>query len=82
MAREITPKEWGRIIANAWIDPAFSAELSTNPAKAVRSFLGLDAGTEVHVVEVPARPADLTQPQLEDIRSGKAPSPYRPNFSC
>jgi hypothetical protein len=82
MARQITAQEWGRIIANAWIDPTFSRELSTEPAKAIRSFLGLDPKTEVQVFEPPARPADLSQPQIEDIRNGKATSPFQPLFCC
>jgi hypothetical protein len=83
MAREITNGEWGRIIAHAWTDPGFAHALTTDPAKAAKSFLGLDASMEVHVYELPPKPADLTAQQLEDIRSGKsfALLPARP-FSC
>jgi len=72
VARKITHSEWGRIVAHAWLDPKFAHELSTDPAKAAKGFLGLDANTELHVFEVPPKPADLSQPQLEEIRSGKA----------
>jgi hypothetical protein len=82
MARQITASEWGRIIAHAWIDPTFGHALSTDPAKAAKSFLGLDPDTEVHVFEVPAKPADLSQPQLEDIRNGKTAGPYVAPYSC
>lgn len=82
MARQITASEWGRIIAHAWIDPTFEQALSTDPAKAAKSFLQLDPNSEVHVFEVPAKPADLSQPQLEDIRSGKTVGPYMAPYSC
>jgi len=82
MARQITASEWGRLIAHAWIDPTFAHELSTDPAKAARSFLELDPNTEVHVFEVPARPADLSHPQLEDIRSGKTAGAFLAPYSC
>ncbi len=72
MAREVTQSEWGRIIAHAWIDTTFAHELSTDPAKAARSFLKLDPNAEVHVFDIPAKPADLSHGQIEDIRSGKA----------
>jgi hypothetical protein len=82
MARQITASEWGRIIAHAWIDPTFADELSTDPAKAAKSFLGLDVNAQVRVFEVPAKPADLSQPQLEDIRSGNTPGPFVAAYSC
>jgi hypothetical protein len=82
MARKVTHSEWGRIIANAWIDPTFAHELSLDPGKAVKGFLGLDAKTEVSIFEVPAKPADLSQPQLEDIRSGKTATAFLPPYSC
>jgi hypothetical protein len=82
MARQITAGEWGRIIAHAWLDPNFANALSTDPAKAAKSFLQLDPSTEVNVFQVPAKPADLSQPQLEDIRNGKTASPYAAPYSC
>lgn len=81
MAHRITPGEWGRILANAWIDPAFADKLSTDPASAAKSFLGLDPATEVRF-ELPAKPADLSMSQLDDIRSGKTVSAYLPMYSC
>ncbi len=82
MARQITPGEWGRVFAHAWIDPKFSHELSTDPARAVKSFLAIDPKTEVQLLQIPPKPADLTQPQLEDIRSGKTVSAFLAPFSC
>ena len=59
MNRVITRGEWGRIIATAWLDPTFAHELSTDPSKAVKSFLALDPDSEVIVFEIPAKPGDL-----------------------
>jgi hypothetical protein len=82
MAREITHGEWGRIVAHAWLDPKFAHELSTDPAKAARGFLGLDPSAEVRVFEVPPKPADLSHGQIEDIRSGKAVGLMMAPYSC
>ena len=83
MSRQVTHSEWGRIVAHAWLDPAFAQKLSTDPAAAVKGFLGVDPSSEVHVLDVPPKPADLTQPQLEDIRDGKARGTIAiPLFSC
>ena len=81
MARHITPNEWGRMIANAWIDPAYAEELSADPVKAARRFLKLDPHSDVRF-EIPAKPADLSLPQLEDIRSGKTVNASLARFSC
>jgi hypothetical protein len=82
MARQVTSQEWGRIIAMAWLDPGFSRELSTDPAKAVKRFLHLEHTTEVEILQVPAKPEDLSRPQLEDIRDGRTLNAYQPMFSC
>ena len=82
MARHITSAEWGRIIANAWSDSAFAHELSVDPSKAAKSFLGLDPKTEVRVFEVPPKPSDLSQTQIEDIRSGKTIGAFIPAYCC
>jgi hypothetical protein len=82
MTRKITQSEWGRIIANAWIDPNFAHQLATDPGKAARSFLGLDPNTEVGVFEVPPKPADLSAGQLQDIRSGKMATAFLAPYSC
>jgi hypothetical protein len=82
MARRVTQSEWGRITAHAWLDAAFAKQLSTDPAAAVKGFLGLDPSSEVEVFEVPPKPADLSKPQLEDIRSGKAAGILVPPYCC
>ena len=81
MAHQITASEWGRIVAHAWIDPGFAQELSADPAKAARSFLKLDPNSDVRF-QLPAKPADLSHPQIEDIRSGKTANSSLPPFSC
>jgi hypothetical protein len=78
----LTPVEWGKIVANAWIDPNFGDKLTTEPAEAIRSFLKLDADAEVQIWEIPPKPADLSRQQIEDIRDGKAASAIVPMFSC
>ena len=82
MARELTTAEWGRIVANAWLDPVFAQELTIDPAKAAKKFLGLPAHEDVRLLDIPPKPADLTQPQLEDIRSGKSAGVLIAPFSC
>jgi len=82
MTRAVTTSEWGRIVANAWLDPSFAHQLSTDPSKAVKSFLSLDPKTEVLMFEIPPKPADLIDSQLEDIRSGRSEGTIIPYFSC
>ena len=85
MARPITMSEWGQIIANAWLDPAFAQKLSTDPAEAARSFLKLAPGTEILVFEIPPQPADFSNQQIEEIRNGKVDGFRLPGsvfFSC
>jgi hypothetical protein len=83
MARELTTAEWGRIIANAWLDPVFAQELTIDPGKAAKKFLGLPDHEDVRLLDIPPKPSDLTQPQLEDIRDGKARGTIAiPLFSC
>jgi hypothetical protein len=82
MARKVTQGEWGRIIANAWLDPAFAQKLSTDPAAAVKDFLGLDAKSDLQVFEVPPKPADLTHAQLQDVKAGKAPGHMVAPYGC
>ena len=78
----ITRGEWGRIIATAWLDPTFAHELSTDPSKAVKSFLALDPDSEVIVFEIPAKPGDLADSQLEDVRSGRSTTMVIPFYCC
>jgi hypothetical protein len=82
MTHVITRGEWGRIIANAWLDATFAHELSRDPAKAVKNFLALDAKSEVIVFEIPAKPGDLVDSQLEDVRSGRTTGIVIPYFCC
>lgn len=74
MARDLTSSEWGRVYAHAWLDPEFHDQLSTDPASAVKSYLGLADSDAVRVHAVPAAPADLSKDQLESIRSGDSPN--------
>ena len=82
MTHVLTRGEWGRIIANAWLDPTFAQELSKDPAKAAKNFLGLDPKSEVTVFEIPAKPGDLVDLQLEDVRSGRTTTMVIPYFCC
>lgn len=85
MSRVVTHGEWGRIVAHAWLDPAFAKELSTDPSKAVKSYLGLDPNSEIGVFEIPPRPGDIGDAQLEDVRSGRAnlaATPAQPFCCC
>ena len=81
-----TAPELGKIIAKAWRDPAFKAELIANPAAALKAE-GIDvpAGMTVTVVEntdkqfhlvLPPVPTDeLSHEALDAVAGGKAPAP-------
>ena len=74
--------EFGKIIAKAWRDPAFKAELIANPAAALKAE-GIDvpAGMAVTVVEntdklfhlvLPPVPTDeLSEDDLEAVAGGR-----------
>jgi hypothetical protein len=82
MARQISPNEWGRLIANAWLDEKFAHELSTKPAETAKKFLGLDPHAEVHLFDIPPKPGDLSNDQIEEIRNGRLEHVIRPPYSC
>ena len=76
--------EFGKIIAKAWRDPAFKAELIANPAAALKAE-GIDvpAGMAVTVLEntdkqfhlvLPPVPSDeLSEDDLEAVAGGSNP---------
>ncbi len=82
MAHAVTQVEWGRVIAHAWLDPAFAHELSLDPAKAVKKFLALDPNSDVEVLEIPPKPGDLSNSQLADVASGKTNLVHFSKFCC
>ncbi len=52
----ITPKDWGKIHAKAWRDPAFKQLLETDPTAAIRQY-ETEAGVKFgRMVSVPPRP--------------------------
>jgi hypothetical protein len=80
--------EFGKIIAKAWRDPAFKAELIANPAAALKSE-GIDvpAGVTVTVLEntdkqfhlvLPPVPSDeLSEEALDAVAGGTAGMPRK-----
>jgi hypothetical protein len=76
-----TDNEFGKIIAKAWRDPAFKAELIANPAAALKAE-GIDvpAGMAVtvlentdkkfHLVLPPVPTGELSDETLNDVAGG------------
>jgi hypothetical protein len=77
---------WGKIYAQAWLDPAFHEQLETDPTAAVRAFCR-DHGISlegVRIVRITSRPGDLTDTQLTDVVKGGPGIYVLPiaDFSC
>ena len=70
----LTPHDWARVFAHAWLDKDFKTALETNPLEAIN---GHSALTDLHgkIVHIPARPVDMTDGQLEQVRDGSASLP-------
>jgi len=81
-----TDNEFAKIIAKAWRDPAFKAELIANPAAALKAE-GIDvpAGMTVTVLEntdrqfnlvlPPAASGELSEDDLEAVAGGGSKNP-------
>jgi len=81
-----TDNEFAKIIAKAWRDPAFKAELIANPAAALKAE-GIDvpAGMTVtvlentdkqfHLVLPPAPSGELSEDDLEAVAGGGSKNP-------
>ena len=66
-------KDWGRIHAKAWRDPAFRTLLETDPAKAVAKY-GKEVGkTFDKVVKVRARPKGVADAELHKQADATTP---------
>ena len=78
----VTGSEWGQIIAHAWTNKAFATQLQRNPARAVKEFLNIDDDLKVIIFQLPPRPQDLTDEQLEAVSSGKEVAYLCPQYSC
>lgn len=66
----VTVKDWGRLIANAWLDPNFAEQLRTDPTKAAKQFFDIPEGDYAHVLPIPERPKDMADEAIERMRSG------------
>ena len=80
--RHVTGHEWGQIIAHAWQNGPFANLLETDPTKAVKKFLKLDQDVDVIVFQLPPRPQDLTDVQLDAIIKGDDSAYLCPQYSC
>lgn len=82
MASYITPRQWARIIAKAWLEDGFKSQLETDPKAAidsVRDAFGINADA---IFPAPSRPGDLNDDQIEDIIEGRGQSHAGPRMSC
>lgn len=82
MADYVNSREWGRIFAHAWKHPDFKEKLEKDPKSAIAEVageLGINADS---LYKVPERPADLTDEQIERIRSGKDQAHFTPAYCC
>ena len=80
MTSDQQAQAYGKIIARAWADPAFKAKLIADPSAVLTAEGGtLPAGVSVKVVEntdttfhfvLPAKPADLSDADLDDVSGG------------
>lgn len=80
-AHELFHKLWPKIVAKAWKDPAFKAQLKENP-KQVFATYGIEVPQEInlaiienteqtHYILLPSKPeGELTEKSLEDIAAG------------
>lgn len=63
-----TNKEWSQLIAKAWLDEDFKKLLETDPAAALNQCGIMSDET---MIEVPARPEDLSDEQLNAFLKGE-----------
>ncbi len=61
--------DWGRIMAKAWRDPDFKKRVEADPTTTIREFLG-EKYKGVNIFNIPPKPADVDEGQLEDIENG------------
>lgn len=79
---DISPADWGRIHAKAWLDETFRHKLETDPTAALHQFAtehGLKLG---HLVTLTPRPAGVADEALRDILSGKTVDLTGPPACC
>ena len=66
--------QWGKILAEAWIDPAFKARLESEPSATLREFarreFGMDIECSFDSLKIPDAPAGMFGEQLSS--SGQA----------
>ena len=82
--RDEQAKAYGRIVAKAWADEAFKQRLLADPAAVLKAEgLAVPEGVELRLVEntdkvvhltLPAKPAELSDEQLDDVAGGASPN--------
>jgi len=68
MADYLTSKQWGQVFAHAWKDPEFKVLLEKDPTEAIKQISHKVGWGDSHALsEVPARPADMSDEQVDRI---------------
>ena len=85
-------KAYGRVVAKAWADEAFKQRLAADPAAVLKAEgVAVPDGTEVRLVEntdkllhvtLPAKPAGLTDEQLDLVAGGDIPDEMLCRCAC
>ncbi|MEO6827363.1 MAG: NHLP leader peptide family RiPP precursor [Microbacteriaceae bacterium] len=79
--QDVTNKAFAKVVARSWDDPDFRAKLLADPAGVLESNTGfqLPAGKRLEIVEdtdevihvtLPARPAELSDDELDEVAGG------------
>ena len=59
-------KQWGRIVAQAWVDEAFKERLLAEPKAVLQEYgIAVPAGSGVRVLELPEQAAYLMESRQE-----------------
>ncbi|MBP2638071.1 MAG: hypothetical protein H6Q72_3978 [Firmicutes bacterium] len=78
MNQQEQAKKWGQIVAKCWADEAFKARFKADPAAVFKEYglvvpVGLKVVEnlpEVNYIVLPAKPADLSDEQLDGVAGG------------
>lgn len=63
----LTNREWGKIYAKAWTDPAFRKLLESDPTKAIKAYGGEVGKTFPKIVKLERRPKKKSIEQLARV---------------
>lgn len=68
MIAQLDEIQWGKLVAEAWMNPQFNADLKRDPSAAVRQFaaqhFGVELDGEIGAFELPELPPGMAGEQL------------------